>query len=591
LVGTTTRVGTEVAGYRLEQVLGHGGMSVVYLAEHIRLGRKVALKLLAPALSEDDSYRERFVRESRRAAELEHPNIIPIYDAGEDDGQLYIAMRYVEGSDLKSIIKRDGPMPLGRVIFILEQIAGALEAAHERDLVHRDVKPSNILVSTPSDRVYLTDFGVVKHTASRGLTKTGFFIGTVDYAPPEQIEGLPLDPRTDIYALGCVLYECLTARPPFDREGEVAVMHAHLTEPPPRLTKARPDLPKSLNEVVATAMAKSKEDRYATCDDFITAARDAALQRLTTTRRELDPAEIVAAAPAAAEEPVAAMTTDEALDGQARVDESAVAAAPTPSVVAASPAPEIPPAPPPTATGTALSPPGAVQPPPPARRRPARWLVTALLVAIAAAASGISVYFATKSDSNKAGTSPPVTTPTAKPQATLKGLAGVVLPPVWKNCAVENSPQPGAVQTAVCLPPPGSTVAFPDQLTLSLYPSTKAALAAYAALKESDPRSAGIKPGTGRCDGSAWRGDGEWLHGDGAKGGHRFCFFDANENAVIVWTHERSPGGETPQPNHLDLLAIARFGGKNNTSLASWWNFWHPRIGKCPLQGCVAQLP
>jgi hypothetical protein len=217
--------------------------------------------------------------------------------------------------------------------------------------------------------------------------------------------------------------------------------------------------------------------------------------------------------------------------------------------------------------------------------------VTALLVAIAAAASGISVYFATKSDSNKAGTSPPVTTPTAKPQATLKGLAGVVLPPVWKNCAVENSPQPGAVQTAVCLPPPGSTVTFPDQLTLSLYPSTKAALAAYAALKESDPRSAGIKPGTGRCDGSAWRGDGEWLHGDGAKGGHRFCFFDANENAVIVWTHERSPGGETPQPNHLDLLAIARFGGKNNTSLASWWNFWHPRIGKCPLQGCVAQLP
>jgi serine/threonine protein kinase len=157
-VSRDSRVGTEVAGYRLE-VVGRGAELRSYLAEHIRLGRKVALKVLASAPSEDEGYRERFVRESRRAAELDHPNIIPIYDAGEDDGQLYIAMRYVEGADLKEIIKRDGALHLGHVLYILEQVADALDAAHERYLVHRDVKPSNILVSEPSDRVYLTDFG------------------------------------------------------------------------------------------------------------------------------------------------------------------------------------------------------------------------------------------------------------------------------------------------------------------------------------------------------------------------------------------------------------------------------------------------
>jgi serine/threonine-protein kinase len=198
-LSSTTRIGTTVAGYRLEKLLGRGGMSVVYLAEHVRLGRKVALKLLSAALSEDESFRERFERESRRAAEIDHPNIVPIYDAGDADGQFFIAMRYVQGADLKTLIKGEGPLNVGRTLYILEQAASALDAAHERDLVHRDVKPANILIEAPSDRVFLTDFGVVKHTASQGLTKTGFFIGTVDYAAPEQIEGLPVDARTDVY--------------------------------------------------------------------------------------------------------------------------------------------------------------------------------------------------------------------------------------------------------------------------------------------------------------------------------------------------------------------------------------------------------
>ena len=172
---------------------------------------------------------------------------------------------------------------MGRTLFILEQAADGLDAAHERNLIHRDVKPGNILIAEPSEQVYLTDFGVVKHTASKGLTRTGFFIGTVDYAAPEQIEGLPVDARTDVYALGCVLYECLVGKAPFDRDAEINVMHAHLIDAPPLLTASRPDLPKALNRVLASALAKSKEDRYDTCGQLIEATRVAARQRSTTT--------------------------------------------------------------------------------------------------------------------------------------------------------------------------------------------------------------------------------------------------------------------------------------------------------------------
>ncbi|MFQ5426057.1 MAG: serine/threonine-protein kinase, partial [Gaiellales bacterium] len=201
---STTRLGTSVGGYRLESLLGRGGMSVVYLAEHAHLGRKVALKLLTASLSGDESFRERFERESQRAAALEHPNVIPIYDAGEINGELYIAMKYVRGSDLKALIAADAPMNVGRVLFLLEQAAAALDAAHEQELVHRDVKPANLLVEEAAERVYVSDFGVVKHASSPGVTKTGLFIGTADYAAPEQIEGLQVDARTDVYGLTCV---------------------------------------------------------------------------------------------------------------------------------------------------------------------------------------------------------------------------------------------------------------------------------------------------------------------------------------------------------------------------------------------------
>ena len=277
-----TRIGTEIAGFRIESVLGRGGMSVVYLAEQTRLGRKVALKILASGLLErDEHFRNRFLQESHVAAALDHPNIIPIYDAGEDGNCLYIAMRYVEGRDLAQVMSEEGSLGLGRTLFILDQVAGALDAAHEHGLVHRDVKPANVLLVGNTDRVYLTDFGVAKPTTSAGLTRTGFFIGTPDYSSPEQIEGKDVDARTDVYALGGMLYSCLTGLAPYARDTEVAVLQAHLLEPPPKLKDQRPDLPRGLDRVIATAMAKSKDDRYETCGDLMAAAEAAAHERST----------------------------------------------------------------------------------------------------------------------------------------------------------------------------------------------------------------------------------------------------------------------------------------------------------------------
>src|SRR4051812_40006231 len=256
-------------------------MGVVYRAEHMHLGRKVALKLLAPELAENPSFRERFVRESRLAASIDHPNVIPIYEAGEAEGQYFIAMRYVDGVDLKQVIRSSGALGVERALFYIQQIAGALDAAHARDLVHRDVKPGNVLVAAGTDHCYLTDFGLTKAMSSNtGFTATGQFVGTTDYCPPEQIEGKPLDRRTDVYSLGCVFFECMTGHPPFRRDTDMATMWAHIQEPPPSIARERSELPESLDTVLATAMAKKKDDRYPTCSSFAAAAM-AALETAT----------------------------------------------------------------------------------------------------------------------------------------------------------------------------------------------------------------------------------------------------------------------------------------------------------------------
>jgi serine/threonine protein kinase len=274
--------GTEVAGYRIVERAGSGGMGVVYLAEETGLGdRPVALKLLPPALAGDPDFRARFLREMRVAAAIDHPNIVPIYRAGEDRGLLYLAMRYVHASDLRRVLEAEGRLDPGRALAILDQVARALDVAHARGLVHRDVKPGNILLAPPvfdgdPEHVYLVDFGLARSESDdRSIGGDSSFLGTPRYAAPEQVAGRPVDGRTDGYALGCVLYECLTGRPPFpDGPGE-AVLLAHLQSPPPRVTALRPDLPPAIDQVVAHALAKSPQDRFPSCRALVAAARQA----------------------------------------------------------------------------------------------------------------------------------------------------------------------------------------------------------------------------------------------------------------------------------------------------------------------------
>ena len=272
-------VGDEFAGYRMRAVLGRGGMSVVYQAENLRLSSVIALKVLAPELAADDVFRTRFLEESRIAASLNHPNVIPIYDMGSQDELLYIAMRYVSGTDLRQMIKKRGRLQPETALFLLGQAARALDAAHRRGLVHRDVKPGNLLIERGGDEgdpdhVYLADFGISKHAMSRsGLTSTGQFLGTIDYVAPEQIRGTSVLGLADQYSLGCVLYECLTGRVPFEKDLDAAIIWAHVEETPAMPTALRPDLPPEVDEVFGRVLAKRPDERYGSCREFIDAAR------------------------------------------------------------------------------------------------------------------------------------------------------------------------------------------------------------------------------------------------------------------------------------------------------------------------------
>ena len=266
--------GSQLAGYRVEEEIGRGGMAVVYRAHDDHLDRRVALKVLAPDLARDEVFRARFIQESRIAAATEHPNIIPVFSAGEADGVLYIAMRYIPGGDVRTLIDRVGPLPAARACTLIAQAASALDAAHARGLVHRDVKPTNMLLeisprTSQPDHLYLSDFGLAKPSAAAsGLTATGQFFGTVNYVAPEQIQGDPLDGRTDQYALACTAFEMLSGSPPFQRENGMAVISAQLSEPPPSLSARVPGLPAAADRVIARALAKSPADRYDRCLDF-----------------------------------------------------------------------------------------------------------------------------------------------------------------------------------------------------------------------------------------------------------------------------------------------------------------------------------
>jgi serine/threonine-protein kinase len=294
-----TLAGRQVGGYEIDVLLGRGGMGAVYRARDVDLGRTVALKVLAPEFANNERFRERFLRESRLAASLDHPHIVPIFQAGEAEGVLFLAMRYVEGTDLSQVVAKEGPLDPTRVVALAEQAASALDAAHERGLVHRDVKPSNMLIARSAGRehCYLADFGLTKRTGSiSGLTVTHQVVGTLDYIAPEQIRGAEIDARADVYSLACVLHECLTAAPPFERATDVAVLWAHVHEEPPLVTSRRAELPKAIDAVLARGLAKEPADRYASCGELVAAVRSALTPEQVIARPSRPRAAMVAVA-------------------------------------------------------------------------------------------------------------------------------------------------------------------------------------------------------------------------------------------------------------------------------------------------------
>ena len=371
-------------GYRIEAVAGRGGMGVVYRAVQMDLGRPVALKLIASDRAADPGFRERFQRESRMAAAIDHPNVVPVHGAGEEDGQLYLVMRFVRGIDLHALIKREGRLPAERAAAIVAQVGWALDAAHAAGLVHRDVKPANVLLTEAgkNEHAYLSDFGLTRLLASSDtqLTETGEWIGTIDFAAPEQIQGQRIDARADVYSLGCVLFAALTGRPPFPRETVPATFLAHMHEPPPRPSAA--GAPPELDRVIARALAKSPEDRYPSGGDLARAAV-AAARGEPVTESERSVAIGPAAPDARANRPAAPHT---GTNGHAR---------PTAVTVAK----------PPTTKVRDLPPPPPSSPPPPRRRRGRRAAAIGVALAglgTAAVVAGVPAW---------GGGGPDVTTP------------------------------------------------------------------------------------------------------------------------------------------------------------------------------------
>jgi serine/threonine protein kinase len=505
-------VGDEFAGYRIEGVIRHGGMATVYQARHLVLQRPAALKVLAPALARDQRFRARFLGESRTAASLDHPHIVPIYDAGEAHGVLYIAMRLIEGADLRTILDSEGRLEPRRAVTLLAQVASALDAAHARGLVHRDVKPSNILVATPTgpdaaEQAYLADFGITKQLDAEGLTATSEFLGTIDYMSPEQIEGLSLDGRADVYALGCVLHQCLTGTAPFTADTVVGVMHAHLTRRPPRPSAADPSLPGGLDAVVGAALAKSPDERPSTCTALVDAARAALdsprrrpaappfVPSLTPSPSPAPPTSpsVVARRPPVPGAPATAAATSGA---SAPRPSGASAAGPSGASTGGASAAGT--------SGAARRPAAAVRPPtvrvpeapPPARQRPGgrtpggvrRWQallagVTALLLAgVVAAATVRGIQGPSTGNPGQQATGllplptptpppptatipPPTATPTGAPAPPPASSQGPVVVPVTPSSTAEPRPtagpthRPGPTDTARPTPSPTSTPA------------------------------------------------------------------------------------------------------------------------------------
>ena len=367
--GTTQLApGDELAGYRVESYVARGGMAVVYRARDVALGRPVALKVIAPELAMNETFRLRFRRESELAAAIEHPNVIPIYRAGGEDGRLYIAMRFVDGEDLSTVLGRQGGLPMDQLMPLFAQIASAVDAAHAAGLVHRDVKPGNVLLTghagdLSARHVYLTDFGLTKRSTSwTGLTSVGHFLGSIGYVAPEQIVGGTVGGAADVYSLGCMLYEALAGQPPFAAENDAAMMWAHVAGPIPSVRGRRPDIPPAVDDVLARAMAKEPASRPPTCLSLMADLRAALADRApapgSAGAERADPGD-------AGPEPHAAPSTDLHRAPTSRTSPAAAAPAPPP---AQSITGTRPPAPPPETSSTLR------------RRLVIGWLIVTFLV-------------------------------------------------------------------------------------------------------------------------------------------------------------------------------------------------------------------
>ena len=378
--------GTILAGYRLDDVLGKGGMGVVYEATQLSLNRTVALKVLAPHLSDDEAFRQRFRREGQIQAAIDHPNIVTVHEAGETEHGLFIVMRLVRGATLKDLIV-GRELDAARSLRILRQVADALDAAHEAGLIHRDVKPQNVLVAG-KDHAYLADFGLTKAMGDTGLTRTGQFVGTVHYMAPEQIQGDTATGQSDVYALTAVLYECLTEVVPYPRDSDVAVLYAHMSEPPPKVSDQRPDLPEALDAVIAKGMAKEPGERFTTAGALMEAAERAFNQPVRADPAAPAPIEALeetviadgetAAAPAAGASTVAAASPTVDARGVPTVLAGAAPTVDAPGV------PAVPPRTPPA--GAAPHHPSVA---PRANRSP--WVIAAVVAVVAVAVVGLLV--------------------------------------------------------------------------------------------------------------------------------------------------------------------------------------------------------
>ncbi|MGI8462397.1 MAG: serine/threonine-protein kinase [Solirubrobacterales bacterium] len=369
--------GQVFAGHRIERVAGQGGMGVVYAATDLRLKRLVALKVIAPQFAAEPNFQQRFERECELAASVDHPGVIPIYSAGEEEGAAYVTMRFVDGTDLARMITRAGRLSPELVATVAEQVGDALDAAHARGLVHRDVKPANVLVRERgrAHEVFLTDFGLTRElTSETRLTATGAVIGTVDYMAPEQFEDRPLDARTDVYALGCVLYQALTGSVPFPTESAPAKLFAHTNADRPSLRDLAPELPQALDRVVQKAMAKQPDQRFQSAGDLGTAA--------------------TAAIEDGGGDATAAVGLDEteeaAATGRVAEGDSATSALP-------------PPVPPPPPIRRELLPEPAPEPPPPRAARRRRDLIALALGLAAVLTTAAIVYVVFIRDSGEGG--------------------------------------------------------------------------------------------------------------------------------------------------------------------------------------------